>query len=62
VNRHVVALALLDDGASYSEVARTLKCSRKWVSDRFPNRGWTSQQGGAYGYMLRKSSERMELK
>ena len=57
-----LAKALLDDGASYTEVARTLGCSRFWVSKHFPGRGWTSQQGGAYGYMLRKANERIELK
>lgn len=56
------ALALLDDGASYTETARTLGRSRKWVSKHFPGRGWTHREGGAYGYMVRKANERMELK
>jgi hypothetical protein len=55
------ALMLLDDGASYTEVARTLGCDRKWVSKRFPGRGWTAQEGGAYGFMVRKANERMRL-
>jgi hypothetical protein len=56
------ALALLDDGASYAETARSIGKDRSWVTKRFPGRGWTKQEGGAYGYMMRKANERMELK
>lgn len=47
------ALALLEDGASYTEVAETLGVCRKTVSKRLPGYGWTHRQGGAYGRMLR---------
>lgn len=47
------ALALLKDGASYTDVAETLGVSRKMVARRLPGYGWTHRQGGAYGRMLR---------
>lgn len=53
----VLAKSLLDDGASYTEVARTVGRGRKWVSQRFPGYGWTAQEGGAYGFMVRKHNE-----
>lgn len=56
------ALALLDDGASYTETARTIGKGRTWVAMRFPGRGWTHAQGGQYGCMLRWADKRMELK
>jgi hypothetical protein len=62
MNLEARALALLEDGASYTETARTIGKCRNWVASRFPGRGWTKQEGGAYGYMMRKANERMELK
>ena len=62
MNAEERALALLEDGASYTEVAATIGHSRKWVSRHFPGYGWTQQEGGAYGYMVRKANQRMELK
>lgn len=38
------ALTLLDDGASYAEVARTLGVSAWSIAHRFPGRGWTQHQ------------------
>jgi len=47
------ALALLDDGASYMEVGATLGRAPKTIAGAFPGRGWTQQQGGTFGAMLR---------
>lgn len=42
------AEALLDDGASLSEIARTLKLSERTIRRRFPGRGWTKEQTAEY--------------
>jgi len=54
-----LALRLLEDGASYTEAARTVRCNRTNLAKRFPGYGWTKQQGGAYGGMIRHMNERM---
>ena len=56
------AKALLDDGASYTEAARTIGIHRTTLAQKIPGYGWTHREGGAYGYMVRKANERMELK
>lgn len=38
------ALVMLEDGASYNEVGRTLGVPDKWVRKTFPGMGWTRQQ------------------
>lgn len=57
---HVVSVALdkrheagimLDYGASYNEVARTLHTQVKHVSRWYPGRGWTKKQGVEYRKM-----------
>ncbi len=53
------ALALLEDGASYTEAAKTIGRSRSYVSEHLPGYGWTQKQGGAYGGMIRHMNERM---
>lgn len=58
----VFARALLEDGASYTEVARTIGMHRTTLAEKIPGYGWTQRQGGVYGYMVRKANERMELK
>lgn len=35
---------MLDDGASYLEVQKTLGPSLRWLAKRFPGRGWTKKQ------------------
>ncbi len=47
------AEAMLEDGCSYKEVARTLGCSHVWVARRFPGRGWTRSQGAAFANVIR---------
>lgn len=48
------ARALLDDGASFSEVARTLGRSYRHLRGRFPDvPGWTRQQGGILSAAMR---------
>lgn len=54
-----LALRLLQDGASYGEVGKTIGYDRTWLARRFPGYGWTQQQGGAYGGMVRHMNERM---
>lgn len=53
------AKRLLQDGASYTEVARTIGLHRTTLSEKIPGYGWTKQQGGAYGGMIRHMNERM---
>lgn len=48
------ALKMLDDGASYNEVARTLDIHEKTVRQWFPGRGWTHSQAVEYRHMLSK--------
>ncbi len=54
-----LAERLLKDGASYTEVGKTIGYSRSHLPERFPGYGWTKQQGGAYGGMIRHMNERM---
>lgn len=42
------ATKMLDDGASFAEVARTLGFTHDAILRRFPGRGWTKQQIGEY--------------
>ncbi len=48
------ALRLLDDGASYHEVARTLDVRDTTIRKWFPGRGWTHSQAVEYRHMLSK--------
>jgi len=54
------AKALLDGGASYREVGRTLGPSARAIAKWFPGYGWTFQQAGSYAQMvlLEKELER----
>ncbi|HEY2066352.1 MAG TPA: helix-turn-helix domain-containing protein [Gemmatimonadaceae bacterium] len=45
-----LAATLLDDGASYEEVARTIGRSAHAVRLAFPGRGWTREQCGAFRF------------
>lgn len=45
---HERADRLLADGCSFREVARTLGCHYMTVNNRFPGRGWTYRQAGAF--------------
>lgn len=42
--QRATAERLLDDGASYSDVARTIGCDRETVRRNWPGRGWSRQQ------------------
>ena len=53
------ALALLQDGASYTEVGRTLGVKHSTVSGWWPGYGWTQRQGGSYGGMVKAMNEKM---
>ena len=53
------AKMLLDDGASYSEAGRTVGANRSWLAVMFPGYGWTHEQGGSYGLMMRNMNKRM---
>lgn len=47
------AEALLEDGASYRETARSTPVPRTTLRDKFPDMGWTENEGGAFalGFM-----------
>lgn len=47
------AATMLDDGASYAEVARTLGVDLSSIKRRFPGRGWTRQQCGQWSMFNR---------
>ncbi|ANA86911.1 helix-turn-helix DNA binding protein [Gordonia phage Utz] len=38
------ARRLIDEGAPYKEIARTIGCHECTVAQRFPGRGWTRKQ------------------
>lgn len=40
--------AMLDDGCSYAEIARTLGRDVGWIRRRWPGRGWMPEQGCVY--------------
>lgn len=45
---------LLDDGASYTEVARTIGIGWDAVEMRWPGRSWTKKQCGQHRALLRR--------
>lgn len=46
--------AMLDDGCSYTEVARTLGRNVTVVLQRWPGRGWTKAQAAAHVHDIRR--------
>jgi hypothetical protein len=46
------AARLLDDGSSFAEVARTIRCDVGTVAHHFPGRGWTREQSGLWNSWL----------
>lgn len=46
------ALRLLEDGASISEAARTVGCSNKTLSRRWPQYAWNQTQAGRFAAMV----------
>ena len=53
------ALRLLDDGCSATETARTVGVSIHSILKHFPGRGWTRQQGAAWGLFMRHTNEKL---
>lgn len=49
---HEEAKQLLEDGASYREVARTVNIDRRRVQRVFPGYGWTHREGGQFRKMV----------
>ncbi|MFV8049764.1 hypothetical protein [Mycobacterium sp. 48b] len=49
---------LLDDGASYAEVGRTIGIDPQSVQLRWPNRGWTPQMRGQHSAFIRNMRKR----
>ncbi|APU93057.1 helix-turn-helix DNA binding domain protein [Mycobacterium phage Bubbles123] len=45
---------LLDDGAPYQEVARTLGVSSTTIEKHFPGRAWTKRQAAEFTALLKK--------
>lgn len=48
---------LLEDGAPYPEVARTLGCGSEVLRNRLPGYSWTLQQAGQYRAARRKAQQ-----
>lgn len=54
---HIRAEQLLDDGASYNEVARTLGTSSRWPARHFPGRGWSQEDTGRYSSAVKQAQK-----
>lgn len=48
------AIRLLEDGASISEAARSIGCSNKTLSRRWPQYAWNQTQAGKFAAMVRR--------
>lgn len=53
------AVNLLEDGASYAEVGRTIKRAPHHLRMKFPGYGWKADESGAFGYMMRKTGTKV---
>lgn len=51
---HAIA-ALVEDGAPFREVARTVGVSLETIRRRHPGRGWTPAQAAEYGHLMRQT-------
>lgn len=51
-------LALLEDGASYADVAETFDVPVKWLRETLPGYGWDGHVSGALVHALRKPEMR----
>ncbi|WP_210098018.1 helix-turn-helix domain-containing protein [Microbacterium phyllosphaerae] len=49
------ALLLLEDGASISEAARSIGCSNKTISKRWPQYAWSQSQAGRFAAMVARA-------
>lgn len=50
-----VAHQLLEDGASISEAARSIGCSNKTLSKRWPQYAWSQTQSGRFAAMIART-------
>ncbi|MEV7768308.1 helix-turn-helix domain-containing protein [Microbacterium sp. NPDC086615] len=50
------ALAMLQDGASYKEVGRTIGRCRRHLAHVLPGYGWTQEEKGRFGALIAKSN------
>jgi DNA-binding CsgD family transcriptional regulator len=55
------AHALLENGAPYSEVARTLGCNYTTVRRHFPGYDWTLRQCALHGVLVRRYAKPLGL-
>jgi hypothetical protein len=53
-------LAMLDDGASYVEISRTLGVGEDYVREKYPGRGWTKEQMWEYNSLLKRYGKYVE--
>jgi len=56
------ARRLLDDGASYQEVSRTLGMHERTLMRHFPGRGWSKREGGRLGAYVTQMNRQMNRK
>ncbi|WP_136056813.1 hypothetical protein [Microbacterium sp. K24] len=49
------ARRILEDGASISEAARTIGCSNKTLSKRWPQYAWSQTQAGRFAAMVART-------
>ena len=53
------AEALLNEGASYQEVGRTLGMTSRTLAHHFPGRGWSRQESGSFAAMVSQMNRRI---
>ncbi|AEK07821.1 DNA binding protein [Mycobacterium phage Yoshi] len=53
VEKLAVAARLLEEGASYTEAANTVGCSRSVLAAKFPGRGWDRKQCAEWRSIIR---------
>lgn len=51
------ASQLVQDGVSLKEVARTMGCDEHTVLKRFKGQGWSMQQAGSHGQLMRRANK-----
>ena len=60
--RLAAAERMLDDGAPYQEVARTLGMHQHTLRRHFPGRQWTKHQSGVFAAMVTHMNRQMNRK
>ena len=51
------AKRLLEDGASYREVSKTVNIDRRHIQKTLPGSGWTKKEGGQFRKLLAMHDE-----